>query len=161
MKILVTGGRKYDDARLLSTTLDLLHRRFGLTEAGHEDADGADALAHHWALANGFTPPRGTATLETTQARSGTVRCCASFARTWLSGSPAAAEVYSNCVHEKWVDRSGDAHRFTRLNGFRVRNASGGLLDVTSTKTGAHGNACEVLDLAIDTGSLIWRGQST
>jgi hypothetical protein len=48
------------------------------------------------------------------------------------------AEVYSNCVHERWAELTVGAERFTRPNGYRVRNHAGGLLDVTSTATGAH-----------------------
>ncbi|KWF22513.1 hypothetical protein WL84_18620 [Burkholderia cenocepacia] len=48
------------------------------------------------------------------------------------------AEVYSNCVHERWAELTVGAERFTRPDGYRVRNLAGGLLDVTSTATGAH-----------------------
>ena len=49
-----------------------------------------------------------------------------------------SAEVYSNCVHERWAELTVGAERFTRPNGYRVRNHAGGIVDVTSTGTGAH-----------------------
>ncbi|KWF86286.1 hypothetical protein WL93_18675 [Burkholderia diffusa] len=49
-----------------------------------------------------------------------------------------SAEVYSNCVHEHWDELTVGAERFTRPNGYRVRNRAGGIADVTSTATGAH-----------------------
>jgi hypothetical protein len=48
MKVLVCGGRNFDKATLLFSTLEKL----GVTHLIHGGASGADALAHEWAVAN-------------------------------------------------------------------------------------------------------------
>lgn len=63
MKILVTGGRKYDDAQFVSDTLDALcdYKPPGSPGSGkvpgvecviHGDAKGADTIAGAWARVN-------------------------------------------------------------------------------------------------------------
>jgi hypothetical protein len=56
----------------------------------------------------------------------------------FVADTAKSAEVYSNCVHERWPDTAGSADRLTRPNGYRVRSIAGGIVDVTSTATGAH-----------------------
>jgi hypothetical protein len=56
----------------------------------------------------------------------------------FVADTKKSAEVYSNCVHERWAELTVGAERFTRPEGYRVRNHAGGIVDVTSTETGAH-----------------------
>lgn len=56
----------------------------------------------------------------------------------FVAETTKTAEVYSNCVHERWDELTVGAERFTRPNGYRVRNRAGGIADVTSTASGAH-----------------------
>lgn len=51
MKILVCGGRDYNDYHTLSATLDKYHVA---THIIHGAAKGADSLAHEWAIGNGI-----------------------------------------------------------------------------------------------------------
>jgi len=55
MKIIVCGGREYDNAALVSKALDglLVLHKGAITHLIHGGARGADALAHDWALRNG------------------------------------------------------------------------------------------------------------
>lgn len=73
MKVLVCGGRTYEDERLLNHTLDTLHAVLGISVIIHGDAGkfydypdhiisdeagfwvGADKLAGQWARRNGVT----------------------------------------------------------------------------------------------------------
>jgi predicted Rossmann-fold nucleotide-binding protein len=50
MKVLVTGGRKYNDYAEVCRTLSQLHNNYGVTLLIH----GVDALWHHYDLAAGF-----------------------------------------------------------------------------------------------------------
>lgn len=52
MKILVCGGRDYDDRTRLFLVLTAIHRRVGITEIIHGAARGADMLAGLWARSN-------------------------------------------------------------------------------------------------------------
>jgi hypothetical protein len=54
MRVLVIGGRDFDDPELLNEALDRLHRERGVTALIHGDARGADRLAGEWATANGI-----------------------------------------------------------------------------------------------------------
>lgn len=54
MKILVCGGRNYDDVHFLSRTLDGLHKKHTITEVIHGAAKGADSLAADWARYHGI-----------------------------------------------------------------------------------------------------------
>lgn len=52
MRILITGGRDFADAKLLNAALDRLHSEAPITCMIHGAAKGADALAGQWANAN-------------------------------------------------------------------------------------------------------------
>lgn len=49
MKVIVCGGRDYDDRLHLEETLDLFHERFPIAELIHGAARGADTMAGNWA----------------------------------------------------------------------------------------------------------------
>ena len=55
MRVLITGGRNYDDQDLLDKTLDALHAANGVTTLIHGDASGADRLAQQWAQSRGVS----------------------------------------------------------------------------------------------------------
>jgi hypothetical protein len=52
MKILVTGGRDFDDYEMLKTVLDGLHKENPIDTLIHGGARGADSLADKWARDN-------------------------------------------------------------------------------------------------------------
>lgn len=49
MRVLVCGGRSYDNRELVFRVLDRLHTRFGIECIIHGGATGADLLAKDWA----------------------------------------------------------------------------------------------------------------
>jgi hypothetical protein len=49
MKLLVCGGREFDDEAAVGVALDSLHSKHGLTHLIHGGAQGADAIASWWA----------------------------------------------------------------------------------------------------------------
>jgi hypothetical protein len=49
MKLLVCGGREFDDEAAVGAALDALHGNHGLTHLIHGGAQGADAIASWWA----------------------------------------------------------------------------------------------------------------
>ncbi len=49
MRVLVCGGREFDDARLMMSVLDRLHAQNPFTVLIHGDARGADRMAGRWA----------------------------------------------------------------------------------------------------------------
>jgi len=53
MRVLITGGRSYDDQDRLERALDELHSKHGFTSLMHGDASGADRLAGQWAVSRG------------------------------------------------------------------------------------------------------------
>lgn len=53
MRVLVCGGRDYDDRAFIFGRLDALDARRGITVVIHGAADGADALADEWARSRG------------------------------------------------------------------------------------------------------------
>ena len=53
MKVLITGGRDFDDVGLLTETLDRLHAETPFACLIHGAAKGADRLAGQWAQNNG------------------------------------------------------------------------------------------------------------
>lgn len=55
MRVLVCGGRTYDNAELLFGVLDGLRERFEDLSIIHGAAKGADTLAGRWASANGVS----------------------------------------------------------------------------------------------------------
>lgn len=53
MRVLITGGRDFNDRKSLFTALDRLHAKHHFTLLIHGDARGADRLSGEWAEANG------------------------------------------------------------------------------------------------------------
>lgn len=53
MRILVCGGRDYNDAEAVNEALDAVHRKRGITLIIEGGATGADTLARQWAKQNG------------------------------------------------------------------------------------------------------------
>lgn len=53
MKILVCGGRDYDDQDFVSQVLDMIHEDYPITCVVHGDAKGADSFGQAWAKASG------------------------------------------------------------------------------------------------------------
>ena len=49
MRVIVCGGRSFDDYRLLERELDALHARHRFSMVIHGAARGADSFAEHWA----------------------------------------------------------------------------------------------------------------
>ena len=54
MRVLITGGRNFDNRELLETTLDAVHASAPLSALIHGAANGADTLAGKWASRNGI-----------------------------------------------------------------------------------------------------------
>lgn len=54
MRILVTGGRDFNDRNLLQSTLNKLHSNYCFTLLIHGNARGADRLAGKWAEDRGI-----------------------------------------------------------------------------------------------------------
>jgi len=54
VKILVCGGRKYDDQEHVSQILDMIHEDYPITCVVHGNATGADSFAQAWAIASGI-----------------------------------------------------------------------------------------------------------
>lgn len=52
MRVLVTGGRDYNDAERVFAVLDKLHREAGIDLVIEGGANGADACARQWAMLN-------------------------------------------------------------------------------------------------------------
>ena len=52
-RVLVCGGRDYDDVECVFATLDDLDRRVGVQEVITGGASGADSYGHHWAQDRG------------------------------------------------------------------------------------------------------------
>jgi hypothetical protein len=55
MRVLVCGGRHFDDRPFLNRSLNRLHRVRPITLLIHGASKGADTLAGEWALAKGIT----------------------------------------------------------------------------------------------------------
>jgi len=53
MRVLVAGGRTFNDRAVLVETLNQLHSLHGISVLIHGAAKGADRLAGDWAVANG------------------------------------------------------------------------------------------------------------
>ena len=49
MKVIVCGGRDFEDHKLLNETLDEIHERMDISCVVHGDARGADRMAAMWA----------------------------------------------------------------------------------------------------------------
>jgi hypothetical protein len=54
VKLLVCGGRDYQDINRVMRVLDNIHEKCGITEIIHGAAKGADSLAGQWARKNGI-----------------------------------------------------------------------------------------------------------
>lgn len=54
MKVLVCGGRDFNDGLLVYETLDRLHRERGITAIIEGGAKGADTAAYSWAKIHGL-----------------------------------------------------------------------------------------------------------
>lgn len=54
MRVLVTGGRDFNDLALLEMTLDAIHATNVIAVLIHGAASGADSLAGEWAVRNGI-----------------------------------------------------------------------------------------------------------
>jgi hypothetical protein len=54
MRVLITGGRSFENRYLLVEALDRLHEERGITTLIHGAAKGADALAGKWAWTRGI-----------------------------------------------------------------------------------------------------------
>jgi hypothetical protein len=65
MKVLVCGGRHYDNWNGLLVQLDDLHGIYGFTELIHGGAPGADTLANTWAAISGVPVKRFIAFWQT------------------------------------------------------------------------------------------------
>jgi hypothetical protein len=55
MRVLVTGGRAYDNRNRLTRALDSLHAKHPITTLIHGNAPGADTLAADWPRTRGVT----------------------------------------------------------------------------------------------------------
>ena len=53
MKVIVTGGRDYDERAFVYETLDTIHRNVGITLLIEGGARGADRLGRDWAKSRG------------------------------------------------------------------------------------------------------------
>jgi predicted Rossmann-fold nucleotide-binding protein len=54
MRIVVTGGRNFDDERLVDRALSAVHRKHGIDLLIQGEAPGADTLCKRWAKAHGI-----------------------------------------------------------------------------------------------------------
>jgi len=54
MRILVCGGRDYNDRKAVFKALDFMHAQYPITLIIHGDAKGADSLAGEWAKERGI-----------------------------------------------------------------------------------------------------------
>lgn len=55
IRLLVCGGRDYNDYIKLSQVLREIHEKVGIAEIIHGDATGADSMAGHWGNLQGIT----------------------------------------------------------------------------------------------------------
>lgn len=58
MRVIVCGGRDYDDHDTLCNTMSSLQSMYDLKVATGGCSTGADAMAHEWATQNCETPPK-------------------------------------------------------------------------------------------------------
>lgn len=54
MRVLICGGRNFDDLPFLDRTLDAIHAKRRISSVIHGGARGADSMAHFWAGASGI-----------------------------------------------------------------------------------------------------------
>jgi len=74
MRVLVTGGRDFDNESLLEAALDKLHEVYKFDVLIHGNAKGADFLADFWAKSNDINVISCPADWETYGYAAGTVR---------------------------------------------------------------------------------------
>lgn len=74
MRVLVCGGRDFDDQALLDATLDRLHQVHVFTVLIEGNARGADRMAGAWAEAQGIAHEIFSADWETLGAKAGPIR---------------------------------------------------------------------------------------
>lgn len=75
MKLLVCGGRDYNDREYLERKLDEISRLFGPIHLVIDGAArGADTLAHNWAMARGIPAERFPADWNRYGKRAGSIR---------------------------------------------------------------------------------------
>lgn len=74
MKILVCGGRNFNNVPLLWATMDNLDRQQFIRVVIDGAARGADYLAHEWALARGKTTERYFANWDAEGKAAGSIR---------------------------------------------------------------------------------------
>jgi len=74
MRVLVCGGRDFDDRALLEATLDRLHHAHVFTVLIEGDARGADRMAGEWAESQGIAHEIFTADWETLGPKAGPIR---------------------------------------------------------------------------------------
>jgi len=58
MKLLVSGGRKFEDVEFVARQLSRVHKAIPITTVVHGDADGVDTFADRWAKVMGITRER-------------------------------------------------------------------------------------------------------
>ena len=58
MRVLVCGGRGFDNHQWFNDCMNKLHAEIAITELCHGGAKGADTLAHRWAQRNGISVVR-------------------------------------------------------------------------------------------------------
>lgn len=74
MKVLVCGGRDYDDINFAFYTLDLIHRKVPITKIIHGDARGADTLGGAWAIKHKIAAQKFPADWNNHAKRAGPIR---------------------------------------------------------------------------------------
>lgn len=74
MKVLVCGGRNYDDWAFIVHVLDRLNARQPITQLIEGGASGADEFARRWARARGIEVATYTAEWDRYQGRAGLIR---------------------------------------------------------------------------------------
>lgn len=55
MRIVITGGRHFDNKELMFRVLDKIHKKTPIDKLAHGDCTGADKLAREWGLDNGIS----------------------------------------------------------------------------------------------------------
>lgn len=58
MRIVVTGGRKFKDRKMIYMVLDAIHSKFKITKLREGEADGVDRICAQWAVENGVEVER-------------------------------------------------------------------------------------------------------
>jgi UDP-N-acetylglucosamine:LPS N-acetylglucosamine transferase len=74
VRIIVCGGRRYEDDVIVDAVLDRLHRKTPVTLLIHGGATGADALARSWAMHRGVLTDTYPAAWKTHGLAAGSIR---------------------------------------------------------------------------------------